>query len=102
MSRRGTLYDPETHELIARIEHGGISTSQDATGHLSHRAEFYVLEEIRTFLPLLKSGLVWARLAGGLEGLAFIVDAQAEPGRLIQGRLRSSGSWEVRPDPAAI
>jgi hypothetical protein len=102
MTRRGTLYDPDTHELIARIEHGGIDTSQDADGGILHRAEFYVLEEIRAFLPLLKGGLVWARLAGGLEGLAFIVDAEAPPGRLIQARLKSTGRWEARPASATI
>jgi hypothetical protein len=100
MSRRGTLYDPETRELIARIEHGGINTSQDADGGILHRAEFYVLEEVRSFLPLLKGGQVWACLASGLEGMAFIVDAEAPPGRLIQGRLKSQGAWQMRPASA--
>src|SRR3972149_2734780 len=98
MSRRGTLYDPETRELIARIEHGGITPSRDASDQLFHRVEFYVLQEIRAFLPLPKGGLVWARLAGGLAGLAVISDVHAEPVRLIQGRLRSSGSWELTPE----
>lgn len=100
MSRRGTLYDPETHELVAHIEHGGISAGRDAGSGVLYRAEFYVLEEVQPFIALLKQGLAWVQLAGGLEGLARLVDIEVRPGRLIQGRLQSLGAWQVRPAPA--
>lgn len=99
MTRRGTLYDPETHELVAHIEHGGISTGQDADSDVLYRAEFYVLEEVQPFRALLKKGLAWVQLAGGLEGLARLVDIEARPGRLIRGRLHSLGAWQVRLAP---